>query len=120
MLETIVRRPLKFAIASAIAVASGPAMGFTPAHADNVDFYGTANGSVATTDNVSGLEQGQPGKRGDIFSDVRPGFLLTYYAPRMIHELNTEVDFLYHIATARPTVTFRAGWKAFFIPSPRS
>jgi hypothetical protein len=90
------------------------------AHADNVEFYGTANGSVATTDNVSGLEAGKPGKRGDVFTDIRPGFLVTYFAPRMIHEVSSEVDFLYHIFTNRPTVTFRGGWKAFFIPSPRS
>ncbi|HUS28670.1 MAG TPA: hypothetical protein VMZ53_09175 [Kofleriaceae bacterium] len=108
------RRPLHFVIASVLLTVA-PA-----AEADSVDFYGTANGSVATTDNVSGLEAGKPGKRGDVFSDIRPGFLVTYYAPRMIHEINTEVDFLYHIFTAKPTVTFRAGWKAFFITSPRS
>jgi len=108
-----VRRPLQIAIACVLT--SAPV-----AYADNLDFYGTANGSVATTDNANGLEAGKPGKRGDVFSDIRPGFLATYYAPRMIHELSSEVDFLYHIATARPTVTFRAGWKAFFIPSPRT
>ena len=98
----------------------------SPAVADNVDFYATANGSVATTDNANGAEEtsdvGGPiqNKQGDVFSDVRPGFLVTYLAPRMIHELSSEVDFLYHFASAKPNVTFRGGWKAFFIPSPRS
>jgi hypothetical protein len=95
-------------------VLAAPAAG----HADNIEYYGTANGSVATTDNVNGLEAGQPGKRGDVFTDVRPGFLVTYFAPRMIQELSAEVDFLYHIFTSKPNATFRAGWKAFFIPSP--
>src|ERR1041385_5937691 len=111
MLHSIVRRPLNILI---VALACAPAL----AYADNLEFYGTANGSVATTDNVSGIEAGKPGKRGDVFSDVRPGFLVNFYALRVIQELSTEVDFLYHIFTARPTVTFRAGWKAFFIPSP--
>lgn len=114
MLQTAVRRSLQLALATLLTSASA-------ARAGSLDFYGTANGSVATTDNANGVEIGAVQKRkGDVFSDVRPGFLATYYAPRMIHELSTEVDFLYHIFTARPTVTFRAGWKAFFLPSPRS
>ncbi|HSD90551.1 MAG TPA: hypothetical protein VLB44_23660 [Kofleriaceae bacterium] len=92
-------------------------LGTGPVFADNLDFYGTANGSVATTDNATGAEQGRP-HQGDIFSDVRPGFLITYNAPRMIHELNSEVDFLYHVLTTQPNVTFRGGWKAYFLPSP--
>ena len=90
----------------------------SPAAADNIDFYATANGSVATTDNANGAERSStPGgpvqdPKGDVFSDVRPGFLVTYLAPRMIHELSSEVDFLYHFATSKPNVTFRGGWKA--------
>lgn len=100
---------------------AGVLISASAARAGSLDFYGTANGSVATTDNANGVEIGAVQKRkGDVFSDVRPGFITTFYAPRMIQELTTEVDFLYHIFTARPTVTFRAGWKAFFVPSPRS
>jgi len=109
MLETVMRRSVQIAIASVL--------GTAPASADNVDFYGTSIRSVATTDNATGAEQGRP-HQGDIFSEVRPGFLITYNARRMVHELNSEVDFLYHILTAKPNVTFRGGWKAFFLPSP--
>jgi hypothetical protein len=97
-----------------------------PAGADNVDFHATANGSVATTDNANGAERSStPGgpiqnPKGDVFTDLRPGFLITYNSPRMIHELNSEVDFIYHFLDTRPDVTFRGGWKSFYITSPRS
>lgn len=114
------------ALAIATFGVTGLLLAASPAAADNIDFYATANGSVATTDNANGAERSSdPGgpiqnPKGDVFTDVRPGFLVTYLAPRMIHELSSEVDFLYHFAAEKPNVTFRGGWKAFFIPSPRS
>lgn len=114
--NAVVRRPVEV-------IAIGCLISIAPVHAaraDNIDFHATANGSVATTDNVNGAETGSPGRKADVFSDVRPGFLVTYNAPRMIHEITSEVDFLYHLASAKPSVTFRAGWKSFFIPSPRT
>ncbi|NVB80406.1 MAG: hypothetical protein HOV81_18585 [Kofleriaceae bacterium] len=107
------RRPLEV-------IAIGCLIGIAPAHADNIDFHATANGSVATTDNANGTPTGQAGRDADVFSDVRPGFIVTYNAPRMIHELLSEVDFLYHLASAKPSVTFRGSWKAYFVPSPRT
>jgi hypothetical protein len=89
----------------------------SPARADNFQFHGTASGSVATTDNESGTAEN---KRGSVFSDVRPGMLFTYNSPRHIHELLTEVDFIYNIRADRPNVTFRGGYKAFFVTGPRS
>lgn len=111
-------RPLPLAIGIVLAAAS--------ARADNIDFHATVNGSVATTDNANGAERSsEPGgpiqnPKGDVFSAIRPGYLITYNSPRMIHELTTEVDFLYRIAASVPNVTFRGGWKSFYIPSPRS
>ena len=87
------------------------------AGADNAEFHALASGSVATTDNETGSATNP---RGSVFSDVRPGMLFTYNAPRNIHELMTEVAFLYHFGRSKPNVTFRADWKAFFLPSPRS
>jgi hypothetical protein len=46
--------------------------------------------------------------------------LFTYNAPRMIHELTTEVDFFYYFGRSSPNVTFRGDWKAFFLTGPRS
>lgn len=87
------------------------------AHADNMTFHGTANGSIATTDNENGTAEN---KKGAIFSDLRPGFLLTYNSPRHIHELISEVQFLYTLFADRPSVTFRGEYKAFLLTGPRS
>ncbi len=87
------------------------------ASADNADFHATAAGSVATTDNVNGSETDP---KGSLFTDIRPGMLFTYNAPRMIHELTTEVDLFYYFGRTQPNVTFRGDWKAFFLTGPRS
>jgi hypothetical protein len=87
------------------------------AYADNAEFHATAAGSVATTDNVNGSETDP---KGSLFTDIRPGMLFTYNAPRMIHELTTEVDFFYYFGRTTPNVTFRGDWKAFFLTGPRS
>src|SRR5690606_19029422 len=58
--------------------------------------------------------------KGSIFTDVRPGMLFTYLSPRMIHEVMTEVNLFYYFGRRSPNVTWRADWKAFFLPGPRS
>jgi len=95
-------------------------VGATNVHAGNGEFHATANGSVATTDNETGAETGSPNRRASFFSDVRPGMLFTYNAPRVIQELVTEVDFLYYFGRTQPNVTFRGDWKAFLLTGPRS
>lgn len=87
------------------------------AKADNFQFHGMASGSVASTDNENGTEDN---KTAGLFTDIRPGMLFTYNAPRHIHELLAEVDFLYNIRDERPTVTFRSSYKAFLLTGPRS
>jgi len=94
-------------------------IGASTARADNLDWHATAAGSVATTDNKNGSPT-NGGRSAAVFSDVRPGMLVTYNSPRHIHELNSEVDFLYFLGADRPNVTFRGGWKAFFLTGPRS
>ena len=108
--NAVVRRPLEV-------IAIGCLIGIAPAHADNIDFHATANGSVATTDNANGTPTGQAGRDADVFSDVRPGFIVTYNAPRMIHELLSEVDFLYHLASSKPSV---AGTATLTLPTGSS
>ncbi|MDB4953552.1 MAG: putative exported protein [Myxococcales bacterium] len=89
-----------------------------PAHADHSSLHATANGSVATTDNVFGSDGN---RQADIFFDLRPGVLFAYDAPRMIHELNAEADILEYVAHSESaSVTGRGGWKGFFLPGPRS
>jgi hypothetical protein len=92
-----------------------------PAGADNAEVHATASGAVATTDNLLSAPIGSRGRRGDVFLSVRPGGLFTYNARRMIHEVVAEVEFLeYLMSSEKPSVTFRAGWKGFFLPTPRS
>ncbi len=106
-----------FVLPSSRVFVIGCLLASAPAQADNFQFHGTASGSVATTDNEAGTAENQ---RGSVFSDVRPGMLFTYNSPRHIHELLAEVDFVYNLRADRPNVTFRSGYKAFFITGPRS
>src|SRR5215831_9743408 len=101
-------------------VVLGMLLGATSVRAGNGEFHATANGSVATTDNETGAETGSPDRKASIFSDVRPGMLFTYNSRRMIHELVTDVDFLYHLGAERPNVQLHVDWRAFFLPTPRS
>lgn len=87
------------------------------AFADNAEFHALAAGSVATTDNVNGSSTNP---QGSIFTDVRPGMLFTYLSPRMIQELLSEVNLFYYFGRRSPNVTWRADWKAIFLPGPRS
>lgn len=87
------------------------------AYADNTEVHATAAGSVATTDNVNGSATDP---QGSIFTDVRPGLLMNYNSPRAIMELIPEVDLFYYFGRQKPNVTFRAEWKGFFLPGPRS
>jgi hypothetical protein len=91
-----------------------------PARADHSSLHATANGSVATTDNVFAASD-DGNRQADLFFQVRPGLLFAYDAPRMIHELNAEIEVLEYIAHSKtPSVTLRGGWRGFFLPGPRS
>jgi hypothetical protein len=90
-----------------------------PAYADHSSLHATATGDVAATDNVFATPHDQA--QGDLFTQVRPGVLFAYDAPRMIHELIGEVELLeYALHSDKPSVTVRGGWRGFFLPGPRS
>jgi hypothetical protein len=109
--KTFVHKALAFLVAS---------LALTPfAVADRYSVHGTASVDAAVTDNVFSAQFGN--REGDLFFTVRPGVLFTYALPRMIHELNAEVELSRYAAHAdSPTVAFRGGWKALFLPGPRS
>jgi hypothetical protein len=87
--------------------------------ADRFSVHGTASVDAAVTDNVFSAQFGN--REGDLFLTVRPGVLFTYALPRMIHELNAEVELSRYAAHAdQPTIAFRGGWKGLFLPGPRS
>ncbi len=91
-----------------------------PAYADHASWHATVSGDLATTDNVFSAPTSQY-PDGDVFTTVRPGMLFAYDAPRMIHELDAEIELLeYVLHSDQPSVTGRAEWKGFFLPGPRS
>lgn len=92
------------------------------ARADHASLHGTATGDVAATDNVFAVaSDAAVGPQADVYTQVRPGLLFAYDAPRMIHELTAEVELLDSFKVGgKPSVTFRGGWRAFFLPGPRS
>lgn len=90
-----------------------------PAWADRASYHAVANGDIAFTDNVFSERRGN--QDGDLFFQIRPGILLTYGMPRMIHDLNAEAEVTqYALHSEEASVTGRGAWRAFFLPSPRS
>ena len=73
---------------------------------------------MATTDNTFATADN---RQFDLFFQVRPGVLFAYDSPRMIHELDAEVEVLEYVLHSQdPSVTAHGGWKGFFTPGPRS
>jgi hypothetical protein len=91
-----------------------------PARADRTSWHVTASGDLAATDNTfSAPSSGD--READIFTQIRPGVLFAYDAPRMIHELSAELELLeYAFHSDNPSVTGHVGWLGFFLPGPRS
>ena len=90
-----------------------------PAAADRASYHAVANGDIAFTDNVFSERRGT--QDGDLFFQVRPGLLLTYGMPRMIHDLNVEAEVTqYALHSEEASITGRGSWRAFFLPGPRS
>ena len=87
--------------------------------ADRFSVHGTASIDAAATDNVFSTQFGN--RDADVFFTVRPGGLLTYALPRMVHELNAEVELSrYIVHSDSPAIALRGGWKAMFVTGPRS
>lgn len=104
------------AVCSVLAVA-------TPAAADDWSLHVVGSGEVAWTDNVFSLPNdtppGEPAKESDFYTQLTPGALFTWEAPRMIQELLYEIDAnLYAKNSEAHSVTQRLGWRAFFLTSP--
>ncbi len=90
-----------------------------PAAGDRYSVHGTASIDAAVTDNVSSL--GGIERSPELFFTLRPGALFTYALPRMIHEINAELELMRYATTQdQPTIAGRGGWKALFIPGPLS
>jgi hypothetical protein len=109
--KMFVHKALAFLLAS---------LAMTPlAVADRYSVHGTASVDAAVTDNVFSSQFGN--REGDLFFTIRPGVLFTYAQPRIINELNAEVELSRYAAHSdQPTIAFRGGWKGLFLTGPRS
>ncbi len=94
-------------------------LGGSVAYADRASYHATASGDIAFTDNVFSEQRGR--QDGDLFFQIRPGILLSYGVPRMIHDLNLEAEVTqYALHGDEASLTGRGGWRAFFLTGPRS
>jgi hypothetical protein len=92
----------------------------SPARADHTSVHATASGDVSTTDNLFAAGSGGD-RQADLYLTVRPGVLYAYDAPRMIHDFTAEVEAIeYLLHSDQPSVSGRGGWRAVFLPGPRS
>jgi hypothetical protein len=90
-----------------------------PARADHTSVHATADGEVATTDNL--FAAGSGAREADMFFTVRPGVLYAYDAPQMIHDFTAEAEVLGYLSRSeQPLVNGRGMWKGLFLPGPRS
>ena len=90
-----------------------------PAVADRSSIHATGSGDIGFTDNVFQEERGR--QDGDLFFQLRPGFLYSWGIPRMIHDVSGELEITqYTLHGNEANVAGRAGWNALFLPGPRS
>jgi len=89
------------------------------AAAQSTSWHGTVSGDVAVTDNVFAAPSGD--RDGDLFFQLRPGFLFAYNARRMMHDLSIDAEIVHYAFNSRiPSVSGRGGWRGMFLPGPRS
>lgn len=90
-----------------------------PATADRASIHATGTGDIGVTDNVFSERFGQ--RDGDLFFQLRPGVLLSYGLPRMIHDLSAEAEVTQYTRHGEEaSLTGRGAWNGLFIPGPRS
>jgi len=101
-------------VAAMVVLALGA--GARDGHASRWSLHGVGTAMGGWTDNVENLPSGT----ADFFYEVAPGALFTAETPRMIHEIFYEFRYLgYAEQTEANSYSNRAGWRGFFIISPR-
>jgi hypothetical protein len=90
----------------------------SPARADHTSLHFTASGDVSATDNLFASDTD---RQADAIFTVRPGVLYAWDAPRMVHDFTAELEAIeYLLHGDQPSLNGRAGWRAVFLPGPRS
>lgn len=108
-----------------MAIALG--LGATAAHADGYSLHVVGSAQVAWTDNLFSVPEEReagsalPPYEGDVYYQLRPGALATYETPRTIHQLSYDLEAnLYTRHDEAWSLQHLAGWRGFFLTSPRS
>lgn len=107
----------------ALAIVTVPA----PAHAGGYSVHVVGQAQAAWTDNLFSVpEERDPGStlppyEGDLYYQLRPGALVAYETPRTVHHLSYDIEAnLYTEHTEAWSLQHIAGWRGFFLTSPRS
>lgn len=99
-------------------VAATLALTAAQARAQATSAHVTLNADVGATDNALSTNVDP---QADVFYQLRPGLLLTYDGPRMMHDLTVDAEVLqYARHSTAPSLTERAAWRGVFLPSPLS
>jgi uncharacterized membrane protein YgcG len=95
--------------------------GGTSARADYTSANATLVTNVAATDNVFASPDGDPNREADMFVEVRPGVLLGYETPRMLHQLELDVEALDYVRNYdSESFNLHGGYRARLEPTPLS
>ncbi len=113
--------------AAVVGAAVGAALGAGAARADGYSLHVLAAAQVAWTDNLFSVPAERdpgsalPEREGDLYYQLRPGAMGTYETPRSVHQLSYDLEAnLYTRHTEAWSLQHLAGWRGFFITSPRS
>jgi hypothetical protein len=103
------------------------ALASMPAHAGGYSVHVLAQAQAAWTDNLFSVpEERDPGStlpphEADLYYQLRPGVLVTYETPRTVHHLSYDIEAnLYTEHTEAWSLQHIAGWRGFFLTSPKS
>jgi hypothetical protein len=90
------------------------------AAADGYSLHVLGAAQAAWTDNLFSQPDGD-GRDADFYYQLRPGAMLTYETPRTVHQLSVDLEAnLYQEHDEAYNVQYMAGWRGFFLVSPRS
>ncbi len=97
------------------------------AHAGDWSWHAVATGFAAWTDNVfsspsnATAEDNVQPRESDVYYQLQPGTLFTWESPRIIQELSASIDAtLYTEHSEARALTYRAGWRSFYVLTPRT
>ncbi len=95
------------------------------AHAGGYSVHVIGSAQSIWTDNLYSVPESpdpdRPPYESELYHQLRPGVLVTYETPRTVHNLSYDIEAnVYTDHTEAWSLQHLAGWRAFFMTSPRS